>query len=254
MVSSLVMAAPVFAAPELVTNDASANVEIPVEQVLSPAFGFDDNDQVMVVLHGWLPNACYSLADSRVEREADSHRMKIHQFATLRGDGICATDSGTPGKKMPEHLLLAVPFNQEVPIGRLPVGDYQFQIESRQSTPMRALTVSKALTPSVDSLPYAMVSGASVADITQAGKEVEVTVSGLLNSTCTEVADEIEVKKVGDVFVVLPTLRVKEGACAQVLLPFERKVKLGKPEAGRYLVHVRSMNGRAVNKVIEVQK
>jgi hypothetical protein len=54
--------------------------------------------------------------------------------------------------------------------------------------------------------------------------------------------------------VVLPTIRKNHSIqCLPVLRPFEKRVRLGRaPHPGHFLVHVRSMAGKAVNRVIYV--
>jgi len=65
--------------------------------------------------------------------------------------------------------------------------------------------------------------------------------------------EDIQTTKVGDVFVVLPGVKVAQNVmCLFVLTPFERKVSIGPVSAGRYLLHVRSLNGNAVNRMFSV--
>src|SRR4051812_49114812 len=66
-------------------------IEVPVEVALSPVKGFDDNDNIQVVLYGKLPNACYGLDEYQVEKvSGEENFYRIRQFAIKRTDGICA--------------------------------------------------------------------------------------------------------------------------------------------------------------------
>lgn len=230
--------------------DDTEEVEINVESLLAPAVGFDDNDNVQVVLHGYLPNTCYTLGRYSLEYVNGGTEMKVRQFAIRKEDGVCAQ-----GAEMPPHMQMAVPFTAEAPIGRLKVGDYKFDYQSvggKDRT--RALAVSKATTTHIDSKPYAAVTNVIAPDLADVNSEIKVTLSGVLNSTCTEI-DDVKVERQDDTFVVLPTIKVRPGVfCAQMLIPFVREVNIGRAKLGHTLVHVRSMNGSAVNRVVEVFK
>jgi hypothetical protein len=41
-------------------------VELPLEAALAPISGYDDNDNIQVILHGALPNACYYVTESPI--------------------------------------------------------------------------------------------------------------------------------------------------------------------------------------------
>ena len=233
-----------------VAHAADQRVEIALQNVFAPIDGYDDNDNVEVVLHGALPNSCYTVADSFYELLDDGVTVAIHQYATRTTDGICADDS-----KLPEHLAMIIPFNKELSIGRYNAFGYSLQFKTASGLQTRPLHISIAQAPTIDNLPYAIVSNVATADIVNGLDPVQVTLTGVLNSTCTALNDDIKIIKQGDVFVVLPTIRVIPGVkCAQILLPYKRKVNLGRALPGDYLVHVRSMNGHSVNRVIEVSR
>ncbi len=234
----------------LAGHELDERIEVSLQAVFAPSTGFDDNDNVEVVAHGDLPNSCYTLADSFFEILEDGITIDIHQYATLQKEGICAQ-----GAALPPHLSMLVPFTRDITIGRLNAADYVIQYHKPGSiTARRALQITRASAPTIDENPYAIVTNAQVGDVQVAGDSITVTLSGLLNSTCTELTDEIQVIKQNDVYVILPTLKVKpEIMCAQMLKPFSRKVELGKAIGGEFLVHVRSMNGQSVNRVFEVQ-
>lgn len=241
----------------MVSGTASANgtlMEVPVEALLAPSEGYDDNDNVQVVLHGLLPNVCYTLGKYEVipaHSGDDGGKMRIKQYAIRNTESICAE-----GAMLPPHLNMAVPFVTEISLGQLPAGNYHFEyLRADSGTGLRALNISSAPVPTVDSLPYAAVTNLISQDVIGAGEELSVTLTGVLNSTCTELDPEVSYRKLEDVYIILPTIRVKPGVlCAQILIPFEVPLKLGRPEVGHYLVHARSMNGKSVNRVIEVTR
>lgn len=228
----------------------TAEVEIPVTVLLAPPVGYEDKNNIQVVLYGMLPNACYSIGNYRVEK-LGSNELAVHQFAYKENQGLCADDSG-----IPESMKMAVPFMVEVSVGQLPAGDYKFDYQVVGGTiGTRMLNVAKATAPTVDSLPYAAVSSASVPELVNGMKDVKVTLDGILNSTCTSLDSNVRVLHYKDVTVIEPLIKVKTGViCAQMIVPFQLPVNLGKMVPGRYLIHIRSMNGKSVNRVIDVSK
>jgi hypothetical protein len=242
MITSLIFA--------LMTSTYAApieRVEVLIDAALSPTVGFDDNDNVEVVLHGNLPNACYVLAETTMETDVNKKIIRLRQYAQKKTDGICAE-----GGNLPDFLKMAVPYTTEVSLGQMKVGDYEFSYKkSNTQLGTRMLSITEAFSPSVDNMPYAITTDVKVKDIVTSKDTVEVKIQGVLNSSCIDLDDHITVTKIDDVFVVLPTIKVRQGMCIQMLRPFEKTIELGKVEAGHYLVHVRSMNGNAVNKIFE---
>lgn len=225
-------------------------VEIPVESAFAPIRGFDDNDNVQVVIHGMLPNTCYQVGRHELVREGQNS-YRIRQFAVKNEEGVCLQEG-----QMPPHMQLSVPFTTEVSIGQLEMGDYRFDyVQSGQDPHDRSILVNVAHSkaPTIDSLPYANVSSMSISDLVDARKEVVVSFEGVLTSSCMDLDKEnIKVEKIKDVYIVLPLVKIKSGVmCAQAIRPFKSEVSLGKLAEGHYLIHIRSMNGKAVNRVIE---
>ena len=234
------------------TQDAPApeRVEIAVEALLAPYTGYEEKNTVQVVLYGILPNNCYTLEQSVVQKQ-DEHSFRVTQFALHDVSGACADES-----TLPEHLQMAIPFTQEVTIGRLAAGDYRFDYDKAGTGPdSRPLHVSTNINNGADTLPYAAVSGLHAKDVVMSIDHLVVTLSGVLNSSCTQLVPETQVMRENDVLVLLPTIRVRHGVmCAQVMIPFEKKIDLGVLAPGIHLIQSRSMNGRAVNKVVIVSR
>lgn len=232
-------------------NPVPERVEIPLEQAFAPTTGFDDNDNVQVVVHGNLPNACYSLADTYVEHKDDGVTLAVKQYALRKRDGVCAQSA-----TLPVHMQMFVPFQKEVEVGHLPAASYTVEFWRDMGRPgIRSLVVSPATKPTIDSLNYAATSTLAVSDVVNGKDEVKVQLRGVLNSSCTRLTKDVRIVREDDVQVLLPTIEVREGVlCSQVLIPFRREVNLGKLVPGQYLVHVRSMNGRALNHVVHVMK
>ena len=238
---------PALAHADLLTG---TRVEIPIEKIFAPEAGFDDNDRVEIVVHGQLTNSCYRLGDTVVEPGADGQSYTVKQFALRIDNGICGDQAA-----MAPHLMVAVPFNKVVEVGTLSAAKYQFKYSSGPNqTVSRPLDVSPATAPTIDDFPYAAVTNAMVLEVVNGAQEVKVLLSGVLNSSCTHL-DQVKVTPEKDVLVVQPILKVDADVkCAQVLIPFQREINLGKLAPGEYLAHIRAMNGAAVNRVFTVEK
>ena len=224
-------------------------VEIPLERVLAPYNGYDDNDQVEVILQGALPNACYTLADTFYRSEDDGSTITVRQYAIKLSDDIC-----DQGSILPAHLAAAVPFTNSIALGTLPSAEYSisfFTNGDRSGT--RILNVAPANSSLVDSKPYAVVNTILVPSLVQKGSQTTITLNGVLNSECVDLAEKFEIILERDVLVVLPTLKIDATAqsCAQVTRPYSRNVVIPGFKAGKTLVHVRSMNGKSLNAVVE---
>ncbi|MGZ3708269.1 MAG: hypothetical protein ACXWPM_05545 [Bdellovibrionota bacterium] len=226
-------------------------MEIAIEALLSPATGFEEKNNVQAVLYGRLPNGCYTVGDTTVERNDTTRIILVRQYAIHETEGVCADE-----ETMPDHMKMTIPFTNEVAIGNLPAGVYRYQFNKvGEGLTLRTLTVSRNITPNVDTLPYAAVTSVSAPDVMNGVDHLVVTISGILNSTCTTLDDHVRVLNEDDVLVLLPTVQVQKNVlCAQMLIPFEKKMDLGTTYPGVHLIHTRSMNGRAVNKVVVVSK
>lgn len=226
-------------------------ISIPVEALLAPTVGYEAKNDIQVVLYGVLPNACYTLDGASAQKDPITNSVSVKQFAFRDRTGVCAEDA-----TLPPHMSAVQPFTNVVSVGRLAVGDFTFIFDVMSGGQAeRVLHIASDVTPTVDSLPYASVSNTTLPDVINGKDDLNVTVQGVLTSTCSELNEEVKVMKEADVFVLLPTIKQKFGVfCAQVLIPFEKKINLGKAAPGLYLVHTRSMNGRSLNRVVQVAK
>ena len=226
-------------------------VKVPVEALLAPSVGYEAKNNIQVVLYGVLPNSCYTLDGTSIERDSAKNSLKVTQYAFRDRKGVCAQDA-----TLPPHMASISPFTNVVNVGRLAVGDFLFTFDvvgGKEAE--RVINVASDVTPTVDSMPYATISNAAVPDVINGTQNLEVTVQGVLTSTCDDLNEEVKIMKEQDVFVVLPTVKQKLNIfCAQVLIPFEKKINLGKAAPGLYLVHTRSKNGQSLNHVVQVAK
>lgn len=211
-------------------DDPTANQLVPVavRAIFAPD-GFDDNDEAQVVIDGFLPSTCYRLAENAVTVDPVTREITVVQYA----------------RKFAEPCLpMRVPFSNDVRLGVLPHATFTVKAHGAPEMP---LTVKEALNGGPDDYFYAPVDAARVEFDFEANAYV-ATIGGRLTNSCLEWSD-LKVIDQGGVFVLMPMLAMRQDAvCVAVETPFERKVALpGRLSAGRHLLHVRSLNGKAVN-------
>lgn len=195
--------------------------------------GFDDNDEVQVIVNGALPDRCHRLAHTEVQHQAGSNEIHVIQWARR-----------FPGQCPP----MFIDFTTVVNIGQLTRGEY---VVSAPGLEPRTLTITPATGGDQDDYLYANVT--SVYVDSGDGPYFDAEIEGTMTNTCLSWG-EIKVINQGDVIVILPVLQYQDnGDCRTIDEPFTRKVRL--PDMipdGYNLVHVRAMNGRSANHVFEV--
>lgn len=209
-------------------------VDIKPQRIFVPN-GFDDNDQVEVVTDGYLPDTCYRLRPTVVVVDVSTKKISIQPKADIF-EGVC--------------LDVTVPFTTVVPIATgVPSGTYE--IAAYDGSLKQSLFVAPAPTTTPDQYTYAPVEKVSVKN-TALGAHTAI-LSGRYTNTCS-VTETIKVTVTGQTLQVLPIMKQLEkdpmgNPCAAQERAFEEKVTLPKLATGRYLLHVRSLNGNSVNEV-----
>lgn len=225
----------------LTTGFASAStvIEVPIERVLFPAQGYDDNDQVRILIEGTLPDDCYELGGRTIETDPATGIISIRQLAWRRTTGVCAGGD----------LLAESDFSEEVVLGTLKAGHYLIA--------GRPLLVTQAVGPGVDDYLYAEVTSIIVSDLVREGVPVRARITGLVSSVCHDLVEPIAVERVGDTMIIRP-IEIERDKCPLPADPsgfgrmFDREIELGPLERGRYLIHVRSHHGQAKQRPFSV--
>ena len=204
---------------------------IPLDHAYVPA-GFDGNDQVQLVVEGWFRASCYRLGHVQVSVDFDRHVIKLSPIGLMYG-GMC--------------LDVMVPFYKTVELGILPPGRYSV-VQTLGGT-LTEINVAPSTTGDPDDYLYASVSQAYLdAD----GSQSRIIISGEFSNSCM-VMDEIKVTTEPEVIVVQPITKLKASdTCRRGRFPFEKVVPVKVPRPGRYLLHVRAMNGNAVNSLVDI--
>ena len=213
------------------TAQASVPTKIltPVKHVYSPK-GFDSNDQVEVIVSGYLPNLCHNSPQTNVEVEGNKINITVSSLKYSLSNPFC-----------PQVL---VPFVEAVKVGVLKEGNYRVNVNEKSLYEQKAhINVAKATTKSVDDFMYA-----NVEYVDKNKEEKTVTLKGYNPSDCF-VLDGVKFISNGkDTYSVLPKLKQVAQFCATLETPFSYTVKVpSELNRDQVLLHVRSMNGKSVN-------
>jgi hypothetical protein len=218
-------------------------VTAPVDQVFSP-FGFDDNDNAEVVLHGTFPNTCYKTGpvEGRVDTAAGVIFVRAQAY---RYRGGCAQ--------------VLVPFTQSVKLGTVPAGTYRVVVEDRPGSTTTPLTVAQARTPGADDYLYAPV--AQVALDKRDDGTYAVRLEGewpFMFIGCMVMREVRAYLSPGNALVVMPIAElVDDGEQCAPQAETHRFVftqAVGELAASEYLVHVRVLDGNSLNRFVDLSR
>lgn len=225
-------AAGMLAAPVLADEPHDGQlVEVEAKYVFAPV-GFDDNDEAVVVVDGYLPSGCYKLTRPEVVVDRATKSVKIRPMARYF-DVPC--------------IEALVPYHFDVKLGVLPVGNYAVTVAAGGRTLTESMAVAEATSSGPDDYLYAPIDEVSVAAEPTTGK-LTATLQGRFTRSCL-VWDEVKVIDTGKTINVLPIMKLEtQGPCDPAEIPFKKTIDLpGTIVPGRHLLHVRSLNGQAVN-------
>lgn len=216
-----------------------ALVEAPVSTVYAPG-GFDDNDNIQVVIEGIFPNTCYKSGPSKVSIAGE--RIQIAQMAYYY-DGHC--------------FQMMVPYEKVIDIGILKAQNYSVFVADEVS-PSAFLPVKEAKNDKTDDHLYAPVKKAELVS----KNPYVLELIGIFPNRMMQIDHVIVNRPLNHVIDVLPIAKVDEtrrsgigsagGSLAEAPVPFTHTVDLsdiqaGIQESGRFLIHIRSLNGQSVN-------
>lgn len=226
-------------------------IEVNINNVFVITQGFDDNDNAQVVLSGSLPNICYSALSPEIKIDSRRKRISITQKATLNSLSLCANDAN----QLPDHLNHPVSFSHEISLGQLVAGTYTVIYNSSpNSQQIKNFVVAKASVGNIDNSLYAHVTSAFIPEMIRPTTNAQLVLTGIINSSCMNLtSDNIKVDRQNNVIIVQPVLELNQNsACNYSPYPLYQIVSLGALTKGTYLIHVRSMSGKSVNRTLTV--
>jgi hypothetical protein len=220
-------------------------VNVLPDRVFTP-LGFDDNDNVQVVLDGTLADTCFKLGPTQVHVDHEAHKIVLRQQAYYYPGGWCAE--------------VRIPYAQTVDLGIMQAGQYQVLLERPDHSLVEAasLPIAIATTSSPDDFLYAPVTEVTIAhrNTTEGGEskaDVTLTLGGTFASSCMTFHEAKVNVRPNNVIEVLPIVDLRRGVdCATVATEFSVPVSIKGVAHGRYLFHVRSLNGQSVNRVVDL--
>ncbi len=222
-----------FAAPAMA--DASPTLEpVSFDKIYTPD-GFDSNDNVQIVGEGVFSNSCYRHAETKVWVDHEKMTIRLGPVAYKYG-GYC--------------LQVILPYDRTVDIGILNAGTYKI-VQSVSGRSLGTITIKPATTLDPDDYLYSPVSQALVQS--KNGK-TGVYLMGDFPLSCMKMK-EVKFQVQPDVLVVQPISEIDPSQpCVQGKFPFSVNKDVGAMNAGRYLLHVRSINGKAINNLFDVSE
>jgi hypothetical protein len=233
------------------TLGLQAAQKISLDQVFVIKHGFDDNDDVQIVVDGKLPNVCYRLSETKTAVDTKTKKIVVEQYAELSEFSACTASA------LPDHLTYAVSFSKEISLGKLQAGEYEVVYQIKPKTfATEKFFVTNAPVNTVDDKLYAPVAQAIIPEMIYETSNAEVILSGIFYSGCLALnSTDIKVLREGNVVIILPYLTVYDNSqCDNKSAPLHKILNIGAFQEGRYLLHIRSLSGRAVNKTFTVVK
>ncbi len=214
---------------------AATNVEVVVEtKNLHVPKGFDSNDNVEIVATGTLPNTCYRRPFG--EAKIVDNQISINIKATKVSEKNTAC------------IMALVPYMVSVPLGQLSEGNYEIVANPGGiNEKTNAIDIEKPHSASIDNFTYANVT--QVKNIDGSGY---LAIEGTHPSSCMEI-DRIELiaNKNNDTYAVLPIIKQIEPICDTTMKPFVYNVRLPEPPKSDVLMHVRKLDGNALNYLVK---
>ena len=229
----LLLLAVLLSATTAFSIEVSTGVAIGVEHVYVPS-GFDANDiKPEIMVSGWLENSCYKNPTGAVMKKNDNS-ISVSVTATKYVDSghVC--------------LQILIPYLITIPLGTLGEGKYEIVINDGTSSRVNSsISIATPSSSAVDNYIYARVQNIKY------DKELNIaTISGLNPTTCLELERIKLVYNGENTYSVLPIMKLVSEECPVEMVPFEYHFKLPQPITTNTLLHVRSMDGGALNFLI----
>jgi len=208
-------------------------------------YGFDNNDRIQAMVEGVFPNPCHKLTrDYTVKVDETAKKISIEQNA-YQYTGFC--------------VALFVPFSQTIDFGIISTaGDYEV-MDAQSKAVIGTLNVSEPRNPTSDLGPddflYAPVRDAFITK--DAAGNPQLVVRSVYADSCTTLdASNILIDYQKEVIVVEPRATkptTGTGVCEPTLREEEVEKPLVDMPKGTFLLHVRSANGEAINKIVHLK-
>lgn len=227
--SLLFLGVPVFAATTVPPAEVAS-----VEKLFVPD-GYDDNDMIEVVVAGTFPDSCHQVGEAITRIDEHAKTVSIMQLAYREPGVMC--------------VQMTSPFSHTIKIGHLSQGHYNFKVLNSPDL-SRTVMVKHADVDSTDDFLYPPVDFADVVH-GQGGKPVLVVKGNypLMKKGCMKTKDAIITLQSQDMLVVQPKAVITEETDQGCESSYEERYQLHDSLSGRFLIHVRALNGQSYNRV-----
>lgn len=207
-------------------------VSINLEKVFVPK-GFDSNDNIEIVVTGELLNTCYVRPYGEVKIEGNRVSIEMKATKLVGPDTAC--------------IWAVVPYLVSVPLGQLPQGRYEILVNLGAASQTSLLNVDQPNSQSINNFTYA-----NVTKIEKAPQPREIVIEGVHPSSCMEIERvDIVINENNDTYSVLPIIKQAQPICDRMVKPFSHKVALPATHQDMALVHVRKLDGTAINYLVK---
>jgi hypothetical protein len=216
----------------------------PVEKIFVPQ-GFDDNDNIEVVIQGRFPDACMKTGpvETRIDHTTQTVTLKPEVYV-YRGEP-CAQ--------------VIIPFTQRVTLGTLQQGTWKILLEGAPAIAPLPLVITHAQSAAPDEVLYAPVDEVVMLPDLQ-GRLRKLVISGNWpqipnNRGCFALKEIRTFIGADDTVVVRPIAELLAPALcsptSQRKRVFQGSVLLDRPLQRDSLIHIRTLNGESLNKFYE---
>jgi len=221
----------VHADPNVMPLHDPTQTAVAFDTIYAPV-GFDSNDNVQIVGEGLFENACYRPATPLFTVDQVKKTIDVTPMA-YKYSGFC--------------LQLSLPFDRVLDLGIMKEGNYTI---TQNGATIGSIPIRVATTSNPDDYLYAPVSQAYFHQ--SADGTSRILLSGDFPSTCMKM-QKVVVHVQTNVITVQPIAELDGGRnCLNKRTPFEQSVKVENAPKGRYLLHIRSMNAKAVNTLVDI--
>lgn len=239
MKTALLVLIAVFSQAVAFADAQPEQINWPLKQAFIP-IGFDNANNVQVVVAGVFPSTCYNVGPTTVNKPSETVSGDLEiQLTAYKSPGTC--------------LQVQNPFFKVVDVGLMPKGDFGVR-DVTSGVSLGSLPVAQAMVKAgPDDYPYAPVRDAIVGR----NKDGSTTLMlvGVYTDKCMKMRGTPMIHYYSDVITVQPIIELDRsgGQCGPAKIPFQEfyNLKSGLPSA--FLLHVRSMDGQAVNKIVDLQ-
>jgi hypothetical protein len=228
---------------------SSSSTSLPIDQIFSVERGFDTTDMIEVAVQGYMPNSCYRLHKGSAYVDRVHKRILINVEGYVTRNEVC--------------LPMITPYLEVIHLGPLEAGEYKISSILNPET-RGILQIEKSQNDQQDNHLYAPVDTVELTETPMSMLETSETKQTLsLKGTyphmltgCMRIVDIKSYRTSNNVLIVLPisTIKDKEDCNRDDVDNYNRfhfKQDLPEPVSGKALIHVRTLSGRALNKLVD---